>query len=415
MVLRLILDSMRHWATRYGIDGFRFDLAAAVGRRADGFDPEAAFFQAVRQDPTLAVLRLIAEPWDLGPGEYELGALCIRGRSGTTGSATTSAAHRRGDPLAIAPLGKRVLGSADTFDHGRRAATASVNFVTAHDGFTLADVVSFAHKHNDANREHGRDGHNENFSDNLGAEGATHDAEILGAPNAAAARHARHAPDGAGRADAARRRRARQQPAGQQQCLRAGQPHGLGRRSGRDEELLGLSWHAIAARHRLPVLRQETFLHGRTRDDGRRDVEWLRPDGDPDQSADWEDEGFRTVTVVLRGAADDPRGACLAGAVAVVINTGDDADVHLPEPDSGGRWRVEFDSARPVTFENGAAATTHDPAAAPYPAMAQLLTLLFLRLRPRARSISASPDQRRAYAPRRMRGTVISSGVTEPC
>ncbi|MGO1629728.1 glycogen debranching protein GlgX [Microbacterium sp.] len=376
MVLRLILDSMRHWATRYGIDGFRFDLAAAVGRRADGFDPEAAFFQAVRQDPTLAGLRLIAEPWDLGPGGYQLGAFWHPWSEWNDRFRDDVRRAWRGDPLAIAPLGKRVLGSADTFDHGRRAATASVNFVTAHDGFTLADVVSFAHKHNDANREHGRDGHNENFSDNLGAEGATHDAEILGARTQrlramlATLLTAQGVPmllagDELGNSQQ-----------GNNNAYAQDNPTGWVDWSGRDEELLGFVRHAIAARHRLPVLRQETFLHGRTRDDGRRDVEWLRPDGDPTQSADWEDEGFRTVTVVLRGAADDPRGACLAGAVAVVINTGDDADVHLPEPDSGGIWRVEFDSARPVTFENGAAATTHDPAAAPYPAMAQSLTLL---------------------------------------
>ncbi|WP_105565042.1 glycogen debranching protein GlgX [Microbacterium halophytorum] len=376
MVLRLILDSLRHWARRYGVDGFRFDLAAAVGRGSDGFDPMAAFFQAVRQDPELAGLRLIAEPWDVGPGGYQLGAFGHPWSEWNDRFRDDVRRAWRGDPLAFAALSRRVLGSAETFDHGQRAATASINFVTAHDGFTLADLVSHSRRHNDANGEDGRDGHAENFSDGLGVEGDTDDPDIL----------------------AARSRRARAMlgtllVAQGVPMLLAGDELGNGQRgnnnayaqdnetgwldwSGLGGELLDFVRCAVAARHRLPVLRQETFLHGGTRADGRRDVEWVRADGGAVTDDDWRDPDFRTVVVVLRGAADDPRGASLPGAVAILINTGGDVDAVVPGSDSGAPWRVEFDTARPQSFAAGSEAGAHDPAAGPYPVLAQSVVLL---------------------------------------
>jgi isoamylase len=178
-VIQLALDSLRYWVDEYHIDGFRFDLGVTLGREHSGFDPGSGFFDALMQDPTLSRVKLISEPWDLGPGGYQLG-------NHPAGMAEWNAKFRddvrkfwRGDSGLRGALAARLQGSADLFDRERRRPWASINFITAHDGFTLNDLVSYNQKHNEANGEDNRDGNNENDSNNWGVEGPTDDAQVL--------------------------------------------------------------------------------------------------------------------------------------------------------------------------------------------------------------------------------------------
>lgn len=178
-VLQMVMDSLRYWAESFHIDGFRFDLGVALGREGNtGFNPGSGFFDAILQDPVLSRLKLISEPWDIGPGGYQLG-------NHPPGFAEWNDKFRdgirrfwRGDKGQRPDFAARLSGSADVFDHRWRKPWASVNYVASHDGFTLEDVLSYTHKHNDANGENNNDGHSENYSANWGAEGPTDDARI---------------------------------------------------------------------------------------------------------------------------------------------------------------------------------------------------------------------------------------------
>src|SRR5581483_9264505 len=178
-VLQMVMDSLRHWVEAYHVDGFRFDLGANLGREGTGFDPGSGFFDAIRQDPVISRVKLISEPWDIGPGGYQLG-------NHPPGFAEWNDKYRdtvrrfwRGDALQAPELAKRLTGSGDLFDHHKRRPWASINYLASHDGFTLEDIVSYQERHNEANGEDNRDGHAENFSANWGAEGATEDVAIL--------------------------------------------------------------------------------------------------------------------------------------------------------------------------------------------------------------------------------------------
>lgn len=367
MVLRLILDSLRHWVQHYGIDGFRFDLATTVGRTAQGFDPSAAFFQAVRQDPVLAGIKLIAEPWDLGSGGYQLGHFPHPWSEWNDWYRDGVRRAWRGDPLGQVALASGLLGSARLFDHSDRDATASVNFVTAHDGFTLADVVSYARKHNEANLEDNHDGHDDNHTDNFGVEGPSDDEQV----RSARARRVRGmlttllvsqgvpmllAGDEIGNSQN-----------GNNNAYAQDNPIGWIDWSSPDLDLLTFVRHLIDVRRRLPVLRQRTFLHGRERADGHLDVVWHRPDGEVPTQEDWHDPDFRVVAAELRGAAGDPAGEPISGAVFVIFNVGSDADVRLPDAGDRLRWRLEVDSARP---------DSDGLAPEPYPVLAQSVVVM---------------------------------------
>ena len=346
-VLRLVMDSLRYWVEVLGVDGFRFDLATTLGRTQKGFRPHGPFFSAIRQDPVLSAVKLIAEPWDLGPGGHRLGRFPHpfsewndRFRDGIRRAWQVRS-------LGSADVGARLLGSADHFDHGSRGATASVNFVTAHDGFTAADLASYAHKHNEANGEDNRDGHDENLSDNLGVEGPTDDPVVL----AARARRVRGllatllvsqgvpmllAGDEIGNSQG-----------GNNNAYAQDNPLGWIDWSAPDTELLDLVRRLVRVRRDQPVLRQRTFMHGRERADGHRDVTWHRADGASPTDEDWHDPEWRSVGLLLRGAAGDPVGEALDDAVFVVLNVGDDVEVVLPDPGGDRSWRLEVDTARP--------------------------------------------------------------------
>lgn len=339
-VLQLALDTLRHWAT-LGIDGFRFDLATVLGRdRSDRFDPQGAFFQAIAQDPVLGTLTLIAEPWDIGPDGYQAGRFPRPFAEWNDRFRDTVRRFWRGDEGIVPELATRLLGSADRY----RRPAASINYVTAHDGFTLADLVSYARKHNLANLEDNRDGHHDELSSNAGVEGASDEPDVL------ALRLARR------RAMLATVMLAQGTP-----MLQMGDE--LGRSQGgnnnaycQDNTISWMRWREISRddaslvpfiaglarlRRAHPALRRERFLHGDPALDGLPDVLWLRLDGTPMAAADWADPTRRALVLRLGPLNGDEQ------PLLLVLNAGADAlPLRLPD----GLWRVLLDTAAAEPF-----------------------------------------------------------------
>jgi glycogen operon protein len=276
----MVLDSLRYWVETFHVDGFRFDLATILGRESYGFDPSGGFLDAIGQDPVLSQVKLIAEPWDLGPGGYQLGNWPHPFLEYNDKYRDGIRRFWRGDAGLTSDLSKRLLGSAEQFDHSGRSATSSVNFITVHDGFTLADLVSYSHKHNEANGEENRDGKDENFSDNMGAEGDSGDATI----EARRALRKRNmmatlilsqgtpmilAGDEIGNSQG-----------GNNNVFAQDNPIGWVNWAHRDEAFFQFVRKLIRLRRQHPVLRQRLFLHSRPRKkDGLPDLFWLLPDG----------------------------------------------------------------------------------------------------------------------------------------
>ncbi len=334
-VLRLAMDSLRAWALYGGVDGFRFDLATTLGRRADGFDPHAPMLAAIAQDPVLRELKLIAEPWDIGPGGYQLGA--FPAAWGEWNDSFRDAARKfwRGDDGMIGEIATRIAGSSDRLE-GRKPPSRSVNFVTAHDGFTLADLVSYARKHNEANDEGDRDGTDCNYSWNNGAEGETADVGVL----------------------AARRRDQRNLLA--LLLLSRGTPMlSMGAELGhsqngnnnaycQDSEIGWLDWRKadarltaftaalIALRKATPALRQDRFLTGAPQGDGPADVEWRGADGEILTTDQWREAKRRFLAGFF-----DAEGT----RAGVLFNAGhDEAHFRLPRATKGHFWRRALDT-----------------------------------------------------------------------
>lgn len=344
MVLRMVMDSLRHWVREAHVDGFRFDLGTTLAREWSGFDPGAGFLDALRQDPVLRGVKLIAEPWDLGGDGYRLGQFPYpflewndRFRDGVR-------RFWRGDDGMTADLAGRLLGSAELFDRAGRDATSSVNFVTAHDGFTLMDLVSYESRHNEANGEANRDGHGENFSANHGVEGPS---------DAAAVREAR---DATRRALLATVLLSQGTPmilagdelgnsqGGNNNAYAQDNDTGWVDWAGADDGFLAYVGRLVALRDRHPVLRQRRFLHSRTRrQDGLSDLVWRMPDGREPQPEDWKNPGWRTLCAEIRGAAEGAAGEAGGEEAFLVLNAGPATEVRLPE---GAGWRLVLDSAR---------------------------------------------------------------------
>jgi glycogen operon protein len=349
MVLRMIMDSLRYWVEVMHVDGFRFDLCSTLGRIDEGgFDRGAAFFDALRQDPVLSQTKLIAEPWDIGPGGYQLGAFPAPFLEWNDKYRDGVRRYWRGEAGMTPELANRFTGSAIQFDHSGRPATSSVNLLTAHDGFTLMDVVSYNHRHNEANGEDNRDGHGENYSDNMGVEGATDDPAI----------------------NAARAQRRRNLMA--TLLLSQGTPMILGgdevgnsqggnnNAYNQDSEISWIDWAdvdedfveftrmMIEFRMEHPIVRQKLFLHAQEREDGQQDLFWRRADGEPMTQKDWDDPERRLLCAELRTAGDAPAYSTLEDAVYVVFNAGGAASVKLPRPTSGRHWTWHVDTARPA-------------------------------------------------------------------
>ncbi len=228
-VLQLIMDSLRYWVTEMHVDGFRFDLAATLARQFHEVDRLSAFFDLVHQDPIISQAKIIAEPWDVGEGGYQVGEFPPLWTEWNGRYRDTVRDYWRGEPATLAEFASRITGSSDLYGHSGRRPIASINFVTAHDGFTLADLVSYNEKRNDANGEGNADGESHNRSWNCGAEGPTRNRAVAAPAQPPAPELPGHADALAGRADDLPRRRAGQDTAGQQQRLLPGQRGHLGR------------------------------------------------------------------------------------------------------------------------------------------------------------------------------------------
>ena len=356
MVLRMVLDSLRYWATTMGVDGFRFDLCSTLGRTTNGFEPDAAFFKAIRQDPVLAQKKLIAEPWDIGPGGYQLGGYPPPFAEWNDQYHDGVRRFWRGDVGHVPVLADRITGSAGIFDHGGRNATSSVNLITAHDGFTLMDTVSYRMKHNEANGEDNRDGHGENYSDNFGVEGPSNEPVILDA-----------------RAQRRRNMLATLLLSQGTPMILAGDELGHSQKGNnnayaQDNDTSWIDWDAadaefleftrwiISFRKSHPILRQKRFLHSRPRKvDGVPDLFWWRPDGQEMTRADWTNGHLHVLCAEFRMASGTPKFAQREEAIYLAFNAGDDVELTLPGLPEGFRWVRHVDTsqtmltAEPVT------------------------------------------------------------------
>lgn len=358
-VARMVLDSLRYWVEDFGIDGFRFDLATSIAREAQGFDPRGGFLDALGQDPVLAGVKLIAEPWDIGPGGYRLGGFPPPFAEWNDRFRDDVRKFWRGDQRGAHALAARLLGSAEVFDEAGRAGWSSVNLITAHDGFTLADVVSFNDKHNEANLEDNRDGHHSNFSDNCGVEGPTDDPEIL----ERRARRVRNllttifvsqgtpmllAGDEFGNSQG-----------GNNNAYCQDNETGWLDWPTADQALLAFTQRLTALRRAHPALRQPRFLHGRIRaDDGAPDVIW---GSFTDGTANWRDPNLETFTLRVRGSAEVSDRLSTEDDVLLAFNTNGAArKLMLPEPPEGRVWWRVLDTARP-TMEATAIDAAEDP------------------------------------------------------
>ena len=322
-VLELTIESLRYWTEHLHFDGFRFDLAPTLARNPYDFDASAPFFKALQDDPGLSKVKLIAEPWDIGPGGYVLGQFPDEWTEWNDKYRDTVRSFWRGDDGAHQSLAGALLGSAETFDHNGRVSTASINLITAHDGFNLHDTVAYNHKHNHANGEDNRDGHGHNLSDNMGVEGETDNPAIV----------------------AARRQRKKNMLAtlllsqGTPMML-AGDEFGHSQRGNnnaycQDNDLTWLDWDArdqdleaftqelIALRKAYPHFTQTRFLHGDTIDGSNAsDVEWLSSNGDTLQTHEWENPNLSCLGLALSKEGQD--------TLVVVTNRGEECEFLLP-------------------------------------------------------------------------------------
>ncbi|MBY4892912.1 glycogen debranching protein GlgX [Rhodobacteraceae bacterium N5(2021)] len=345
--LRMVMDSLRYWVEVMHVDGFRFDLCSSLGRTDGVFNRDGPFFRAIRQDPVLNRVKLIAEPWDLGPDGYQLGAYQAPFGEWNDKFRDDTRRFWRGDAGMVAAMAGRLSGSAPQFDHDGRAATASVNFITAHDGFTLRDLVSYREKHNEANGEDNRDGHSGNHSDNFGVEGDTHDPDIL----------------------AARRRRRRNlittlmlsqgtplllagdeignSQGGNNNTYCQDSEIGWVHWADRDDKFLAFCQKAIAFRKAHPVLRQRRFLHSKPRYiDGASDLFWRRTNGAPMRQSDWDNPDNKIIVAEMRMASGTPAYIPREAALLVVLNVGDATEI-TPPPHAHAHWVRLFDTAQP--------------------------------------------------------------------
>jgi glycogen operon protein len=347
MVLRMIMDSLRYWVEVMHVDGFRFDLCATLGRRgSDGFSNGAAFFDAIRQDPMLTRVKLIAEPWDIGPGGYQLGAFPPPFLEWNDRFRDAVRQFWKGDAGQAPRLADRLTGSAQQFDHSGRPAVSSVNLITAHDGFTLMDVASYNERHNEANGEENKDGHGANYSDNMGVEGPTDDPVIL-----------------AKRAQRRRNMMATLLLSQGTPMILAGDEIGNTQNGNNnaycqdneiswidwanaDDEFLAFTKRLIAFRKAHPILRQKRFLHSRERAvDGFEDLFWHREDGEAMTQADWDDAERRILCVEMRTASGTPAYAEMGTAIFLVFNAGEETEVVIPDAPEGMVWHCRIDTS----------------------------------------------------------------------
>jgi isoamylase len=352
-VLQLIMDSLRYWVLDMHVDGFRFDLASTLARELHDVDRLASFFDIIHQDPVLSQVKLIAEPWDVGPGGYQVGNFPVLWSEWNGKYRDTLRRFWKGDRGTLGELASRLSGSSDLYQQSGRGPAASINFVTAHDGFTLADLVSYNVKHNEANGEDNRDGNPSNDSWNHGVEGDTDDADIV----------------------ALRARQRRNILAsvlfsiGVPMILSGDEightQHGNNNVYCQDNELAWLDWNLsadrvdflrfvrrlVAIRKSQPVFQRRKFFEGFPHTGSTvKDLYWLKPDGNEMWGEDWY-SGAQALGVGLVGdqiEEVDRQGNRIVGpTLAMLLNASDDAVVFRPPPGSDAVWELLVDTARP--------------------------------------------------------------------
>jgi glycogen operon protein len=329
-VVRLCMDALRTWAVLGRVHGFRFDLGVTLGRRDDGFDPAAPLLTAISQDPLLRGLKLISEPWDIGQGGYRLGAFPAGWGEWNDRYRDDVRRFWRGDGGMLGALATRLAGSADLLGAHRRPSRG-VNFITAHDGFTLADLVSYQQRHNLANGEDNRDGSGENNSWNNGVEGPTEDPAILAARRDDQAALLATLLFSRGTPMLSMGAEMGQSQQGNNNAYCQDGPLSWLDWDAADRELLATSARLVRARLAHPALYDDHFLGGAPAAPGApADAEWFRADGSPMTDADWHDPGGSLLIAVF--TTPDSR-------VAIVINRGQDGRVvSLPPARGGLRW-----------------------------------------------------------------------------
>jgi isoamylase len=352
--IQLIMDSLRYWVSEMHVDGFRFDLAPALARELYEVNRLSAFFDIIHQDPVLSRVKLIAEPWDVGPGGYQVGNFPIGWAEWNGKYRDAVRRYWRGDDAMINEVANRLSGSSDIYQWSDRQAYASVNFVTAHDGYTLSDLVSYEQKHNAANGENNQDGHSDNLSRNWGVEGPTDETGVL------------------------EMRRRAQRNLLATLAFSQGVPmisHGdeIGRTQlgnnnayAQDNEISWVNWdlddqqksllafarRVFAVRHHNPTLRRRSYFHGRPVDgSGTKDLSWLRADGTEMALEDWHSGRRHVLGMLIDGDASDEtddRGRPVKGdTLLLVLNSGEEeAEFALPDRASGV-WQEIVDTANP--------------------------------------------------------------------
>ncbi len=354
--IQLVMDSLRYWVEEMHVDGFRFDLAPVLARESYDVDKFSAFFDIMQQDPTLAKIKLIAEPWDVGPGGYQVGNFPVRWTEWNGKYRDSVRNFWKGASGQVSEMASRIAGSSDIFSGSDRGVYASINFITAHDGYTLRDLVSYEQKHNEANGENNEDGHNDNISRHWGVEGETSDAAVV----------------------EMRYRLMRTFLA--TLAFSQGVPmlaHGdeVGRTQGgnnnayaqdneitwvnwalddRQRELLEFTRKLIAIRQAHPTLRRRHFFRGAVVDEGstQKDVTWLRADGREMTDADWNDPSAHLLGMLIDGAATDEvdeRGHAVRGDTLLLVLNGGEQNATVTLPAIAGRkiWVTMIDTAVP--------------------------------------------------------------------
>ena len=348
-VLQMVMDSLRHWVTSFHVDGFRFDLGVTLGRESYGFDPGAGFFDALRQDPVLTRVKLISEPWDLGPGGYQLGHHPPGFAEWNDRFRDSTRRFWRGDAGERPEFASRFAGSSDLFDRHARRPWASINYVASHDGFTLADVTCYAARHNEANGEDNKDGQQENYSANWGVEGPTTDKNILETRRRiqramlATLLFADGTPMVLGGDELSRTQRGNNNPYCQ------------------DNDVSWWSWHStaeslelqrfvaglIAIRKRFAALRPTYFLHAEFKPaPGIADIAWFDEQGKPIPDEDWRNPEHRLLCI-RRANRNDAHTVFL---LTLLLNpTADNEVFQLPTPQLPSR--ILIDTANPTASE----------------------------------------------------------------
>jgi len=341
IVQNLVIDCLRYWVTDMGVDGFRFDLAPILGRHAHSFSREHPLLSRITNDPVLARTKLIAEPWDPGPGGYQLGHFPARWAEWNDRYRDSVRRFWRGDSGESGEFAKRLHGSADVFDAAGRSPSTSINFVSSHDGFTLSDVVSFVRRHNDINGEHNQDGHAHNYSFNNGVEGDTEDEDIIASRkqqrlNMLATLFVSKgtplllAGDEFGNSQA-----------GNNNAYAQDNPVGWIDWSGleNDPDFTEQVRKLIELRRATGVLRPNEYLHNAVdTPSGRVTIEWLNPDGEWMRDHEWSDGRPKLVLLRLRHEESS-----ILRLAIVVNSTNNDVEFALPVP-AGNEWRLDFSS-----------------------------------------------------------------------